>query len=205
MSLKDKQEKVWANFPASEAERYWNNRKHKKRSRWFAAFISEYKFDSAFEVGVNCGRNLDYILRFTPGIDVGGIDINEAALEFAKEHVPNAKLEHGSIHEMGTTEKYDIVFTSGVLLHVPPGDVDKVIQRCLDKANKYVIHMETNGRDRIINGPAELNPSKKVSHKLRCVHDYVRIYKKLGYVAESEKISEFHETDARHIIIVKKG
>lgn len=204
MNHRHEQEKIWQSFGKDEAERYWNKRRHKKRSRWFASMLSKYSFESVYEVGVNCGRNLEYILRFSPDTLVGGIDINREALDFAQEQIPGAQLTHGSIYDLSAEPKYDVVFTSGLLLHIPPDAVSDVIQSLLNKANKYVMHMETQGQDRVLNGPQEFNPTEKVSRKLRCVHNYSRLYHHLGYKTYIRTISEYPESDAQHIIIVTK-
>lgn len=204
MNNRRAQEYIWENMPLSEAERYLEKGAHRKRSKFFAAMLLDYDFQSIYEVGVNSGRNLDYILRYSPDKIVGGIDINKDAIALAKENLPDAHLECGSIYNLDIDKKYDIVFTSGLLLHIFPEDVKNVIYNCIKKSNKYVMHMETQGQDIIINGPKELKPTNKVSRKLRCVHNYARIYSELGCDAAVET-SLYPESDAQHFIIVKTG
>lgn len=199
-TIKDKQTELWKN--KDSAKHYWVAQKHEDRRNWFTGLLKMKRFYSIYEVGCNSGKNLWHIKRDMPDKLVGGIDINTGAIKLAKQMVPSGVFSVGDIHDLDVTDQYDIVFTSGVLLHVPPKSVKNILQRCLDKAEKYVVHMETNGQDQIINGPAEFNPTKKVSDKLRCVHNYAKMYTELGYRAVVRDIPCRTEDDAQHIIIV---
>lgn len=203
MGLKEEQAELWSKKPRSDVERYWESQRHLGRRKWFAIKLRDYKFDSIYEVGCNSGPNLWYVNEAFENKRIGGIDINPEAIKFASEKLPDAEFSVGSLYELDTEDKYDIVFTSGVLLHIPPDQVKSVILKCIEKANKYVIHMETQGSDKVITGPAELNPIKKVKKKLRCVHNYYKIYRDLGYNPILKRAGGKEEEDARHFIIVK--
>jgi len=202
MDTKEQQANFWKAKGPTEAERYWKTERHRKRRKWFAARLKRYDFESIYEVGCNSGRNLWYVENKLPGKRLGGLDINSHAINLAREMVPQAEFHNIDICDMDVEDKYDIVFTSGVLLHIPPSHIYEVIEKCIQKANKYVMHMETQGPDEIINGPKELHPTKKVSDRFRCTHNYIKIYKKLGLKAKY-KTAWFGEEDARHLIVVK--
>ena len=89
-------------------------------------------------------------------------------------------------------------------MHIHPDFVKDIIQKCVLKANKFVIHMETQGVDKILNGPREICPENKVSRKVLCVHNYDKIYSELGLSASIKTIT-CPEEDAQHIISVKVG
>lgn len=200
MGLKEEQANFWRNKDYSESKRYWYTERHRKRRKWFAIRLKEYEFESAYEVGCNSGRNLWYIENKMPGKRLGGLDINHHAIEMATKMLPQAEFHIKDICDIDTENKYDLVFTSGVLCHIPPGHIYEVIKKCISKANNYVMHMETQGVDKIINGPKELNPTKKVSRRFRCVHNYARIYRELGYKV-SVCTAYNGEEDAEHLIV----
>lgn len=201
MKLRDKQAKIWES--KNTAEHYWSAEKHKNRRKWFVETLEKFRFGSIYEIGCNSGRNLWEIKKAYPDKLVGGIDINKKAIDFAKKKMPYGIFYTGNIHEMSTEDKYDVIFTSGVLLHIPPKDVKSILNRCIQKANKYILHMETNGESCVINGPKELKPIKKTSDKLRCIHNYAKLYEELGYGAAIRQIPDCKEDDAAHIVVVK--
>lgn len=200
MSISSKQTVLWKN--KNSAHHYWNSKRPKKRREWFINSLGSIRFASIYEVGCNSGRNLWAVTQTYPDKLVGGIDINEEAIDMARNKMPQGAFEVGDIHTLNTDDEFDVVFTSGVLLHISPNSIKKVLSLCISKAKKYVLHMETYGVDKVINGPAHMNPTKKVSKKLRCIHNYARLYEELGYSAKIGKIPHA-EKDAAHIIIVK--
>lgn len=201
MKLRERQNKLWEE--RDTASYYWTAEKHRERIAWFVRNLRGMRFGSIYEVGCNSGRNLWEIRQEYPDRLIGGLDINKEAIRFAKNKMPYGDFSVQNIHEMSVERKYDIVFTSGVLLHVPPVDVKNILSRCIKKSKKYVLHMETNGERQIINGPKSAKPTKKISNKLRCIHNYAKIYEELGYSAKVRNIPKGGEDDAAHIIIVK--
>lgn len=162
------------------------------RTNWFANKLTEYDFDSIFEVGAFTGRNLKRIAEDFPGINISGIDINAKAIEYAKKTNFVTNLEVVNVYDMPTDDKYDIVFTMGVLIHLHPEGLKDVLRKCIDKSNKYVMHMENNGNGTIWMGPKNLNPVH-ITHEDRLLHWFptiVESYKGLGYEAQVIELPE---------------
>lgn len=191
------QESVWAN--ESNAEHYWQAHSH--RSKWFAERIPA-GIKSVFEVGCSSGRNLKFILERHPHLKVGGIDINASSIESARARIPNGNFIVGSIYDNSwVEEKYDMIFTSGVMLHIIPSKIDDVINKILRKAKLYISHMETNGTNKILNWHAESRPSDKITSKLCWEPNIMDIYHQKGVKAEIQNIP-CGETDAKHHIYI---
>lgn len=201
MSIKIEQEQYWEKRGPTSSLHYWEHKLHKKRSKGLASILENYDFSSVYEVGANSGRNLWRIRQKFPHVRLGGLDINAEAIEFAKANIPDASLDVMSIYDIDVEDKYDIVFTAGVLMHIPPDCVSDVIHKCAQKANKFVIHIETYGIDSIVNGPKELKPTKKKTSLLRCVHNYKRIYNELGLLPAIDRVQKWATQDASHVII----
>jgi len=201
----EKQLKVWAGQSASRVESYWNYPSCIKRSEWFSRQLEQYEFSSIFEVGVFSGRNLKYIADVFTKVRIGGIDVNAEAIKFAKDKLPAAELDLCSVYDVDTDDKWDIVFTVGVMIHIPPDGIEKAIDKCLEKASKFVIHMESISNDNIINGPAEVNPSNKIKNKLQWWPDLVKRYKSRGYdIITNVSVPYYRKTHPFRMIVVKK-
>jgi SAM-dependent methyltransferase len=195
------QQEIWNN--CKKFDRYANGRVGIKRSMWFVNQIEELNVSSIFEVGCFVGRNLKYINQAYPEIKLGGLDINAESLEYARKEVPNAKLQHMSVYDMDD-ECWDLVFTMGVLIHIPPDGIEDVIKKCIKKANKYIIHIDRQGSGDILMGREEFNP-KKTHDKFHWAPDIKGIYKKFGYDATVKCVpEELNRGGATHIVIVKK-
>lgn len=177
-----------------------------ERSKWFAEQLAPYEFDSIFEVGVFAGRNIKYIKESFPSVHTAGLEINPKAVRFAREKVGMGKeLLCMDAHDMGSiSEKFDIVFTSGVLIHFMPEDVKGMLEKMLKMSNKYVMHIEQLGQGNLTAGPKHMKPSYKVSGQMQWDVNLIDIYKELGYDANVVKLPDSCKTNgAAELIVVK--
>lgn len=205
MYQRDKQGKIWADQTIDRVSAYWSYPNFTKRAKWLAEQLKQYKFGSVFEVGLFSGRNLKIIKEAFPKIKIGGIDINGTAINFAKEKLPDAELSTCSIYDMDTSNKWDIVLTMGVMIHIPPDGIDKAVYNCFQKASKYVVHAETVGNDKIINGPAALKPSNKIKEKMQWWPNLSYRYKKLGgKIILDIRIPYYRKDHPFRLIVVEK-
>lgn len=85
------------------------------------------------EVGCNIGNQL-LLLQEMGFHDLSGIEIQSYALEQAKERVEGAVFNRASVLAIPYPHRYfDLVFTSGVLIHIAPADLPVAmdeIHRC---------------------------------------------------------------------------
>ena len=85
------------------------------------------------EVGCNLGNQL-LLLQHMGFSNLYGIEIQPSALERARSRVPQACLQQASAFEIPYPDAYfDLVFTSGVLIHIAPPDLPNAfteIHRC---------------------------------------------------------------------------
>ena len=95
---------------------------------------------SAFEIGTNTGSNLDALKLLLPGATLAGIEINSKAQEIAakKGHL----VQLGTAQDVKKHRDYDLVFTSGVLIHIPPSDLGVIYDRMVDLSGRYVLTCE---------------------------------------------------------------
>ena len=98
---------------------------------------------SVLEVGCNVGRNLVALRNYLP--KVFGVDPNERVIENAK----------GALAGIGVTVRvadafdlpfddnsFDMVFTSGVLIHIDPQDLGRATDEIMRVSARYVVCIE---------------------------------------------------------------
>jgi len=97
------------------------------------------------EAGCNVGNNLS---AFPNDFKIHGIDVNEYALRKAKTKYPNFTFSHENLKKISLSESsFDLVFTRGVLVHVPDEEVDDVLKEILRISGKWVFNLEYFGED----------------------------------------------------------
>lgn len=112
-----------------------------KRERFWRSLIPD-DVKTILEVGCNLGSNLKAI-RGAVGIDAVGVDVNEKALleaagaGFEVHRMPGSEVSQRLGHEA-----FDLVFTAGVLIHVPPEDLDQTMAAIVEASKKYVVAIE---------------------------------------------------------------
>ena len=139
---------------AKNREDYWagrtryhtnNAESSKTRRTWFAEHVLSFNPRSILEVGCNDGANLKFLRANDPKVRLVGVDINKLALTKAKRIVKNATFKHGSLYDLQNMfrgNQFDVVFTMGVLIHIPPDGLRDVCQAMLHIARQHVFHVE---------------------------------------------------------------
>ena len=122
--------------------KWWKNRKIDWEKQYFtpshphrSLIIKEllrFKFQSVFEIGCGSGANLYDIYHIFKrlGVEVGGTDINEDAINEAKKQLPFDKdLCVGDARDIFFSDKsLDIILSDACLMYVPSKDIDKTIK-----------------------------------------------------------------------------
>ena len=94
------------------------------------------------EVGSNIGNQLLNLQKM--GFkELYGIEINKHAIEISKSRTRYINIIQGSALDIPFKDKYfDLVFTSGVLIHISPLDLKSVIKEMYRCTKKYIWGME---------------------------------------------------------------
>jgi hypothetical protein len=172
----------WASKDLNVINSYWTSPPATKRSLWFVDQLRQYEFESIFEVGYFSGRNIKYLHDVFDSVYISGLEINKKAVRFARQKLPDLELLSMNLHDMNSIDKkYDVVFSSGVLIHVPPEDLKGAVEKMIGISNKYVMHIESIGNNEVTAGPKHLNPTYKISGQTQWAPDLLAIYKDLGY------------------------
>lgn len=91
------------------------------------------KNSKILEVGCNVGNQL-VLLKNMGYHDLWGVDISKHAINMAKQRLDSNNIFEGSALQLPFEDnQFDLVFTSGVLIHISPDNVNKAlneIYRC---------------------------------------------------------------------------
>jgi len=148
-AYKTSQENVWSSdhgfrYVIHHMSEDWQNNIRIPVWTLFLAQVPDVS--SICEFGCNIGANLKAIHHVKPDIALTGIEINPHAVYMLQ------KEDIGDIHcasildaEMG--QQYDLVFTRGVLIHIHPDEVAKVMHNMARHAKRYVLIYEIYSAD----------------------------------------------------------
>jgi len=90
------------------------------------------------EVGSNVGAQL-HGLQSIGFKSLYGIELQPYAVEVSKQNTKNINLIQGSALDIPFKDSYfDLVFTSGVLIHINPDDIDLAIREVYRCTNEYI-------------------------------------------------------------------
>ena len=95
------------------------------------------------ECGCNIGRNIRQIKKAYPKSKTSVVEINREALEICKSNNKIEKYYSGSIFDCNfESNKFDLVFTMGVLIHIAPENLIEAMTRIKRWSKKYVLFGE---------------------------------------------------------------
>lgn len=141
--FKTEQERFWA---GEFGDNYITRNEDKKL---LAAKISLWSnivrdcggISNCLEFGPNVGLNLLALGTLLPKLDMYGVEINEKA-SIECNRIDRCTVYNDSILEFVTEQKYDLVFTAGVLIHINPDELPRVYDKMYECAGKYIVIAE---------------------------------------------------------------
>ena len=175
-------ESFWKNIPSG----YYEN--NTSEGVWRKAYIRDIarvnKLSSVLELGCNSGGNLLYIIKKVPNIQAVGLDICENALAHGKKEGNRAQLLAGSIYDLSRFEKnsFDMVFTSCVLIHIPPEKIKGIIKEMKRISKFFTIHMEHHSEEECVTRYHNDNPH-------RWAHNYIKAYDGALKIRDMERLA----------------
>lgn len=94
------------------------------------------------EVGCNIGNQLIALQRM--GFkSLYGIDVQHEAVELSKDKSKNINIIYGSAFDIPFKDGFfDLVFTSGLLIHISPDDISSVLSEIYRCTNKFIWGLE---------------------------------------------------------------
>ena len=96
------------------------------------------KNNKILEVGCNIGNQL-LLLKKMDYNDLWGIELQDYAVEIARKRIDGINIVKGSAFDTPFKDNYfDVVFTSGLLIHISPDDIEKVLDEMYRCTNSYI-------------------------------------------------------------------
>ena len=113
------------------------------RSEINATFLRDIAKGASFlEVGCNTGNQL-LMLQQMGYSNLSGIELQPYALEIAVRRLPGAALKLGSAVTLPDDDSaFDVVFTSGVLIHIAPKNLPRVLDEIYRCSREFIWGME---------------------------------------------------------------
>ncbi len=114
------------------------------RINFFKEVIDKtHDLQSVIEFGANIGLNILALKKLKPTLSITALEINSNACESLKT-IPNINVINESIVDAAPEKvgKYDLTFTSGVLIHINPEELDKSYNLLYECSNKYILVAE---------------------------------------------------------------
>jgi len=134
---------IWAgDFGDDYTER--NQPDWRLRLAAFRAMLDDLPVASVLEVGCNRGHNLQAI-RHLLGAEAAlvGIEPNERARKIANDSVAGAEILPGTVGDLPfDDDRFDLVFTAGVLIHVPPAALARSLREICRVSRRFVLAIE---------------------------------------------------------------
>ena len=96
------------------------------------------------EVGCNRGHNLRALSEILDAkTEIVGVEPNRYALELARQASSKSGALFGQASDLPFKDGYfDMVFTAGVLIHIPPADLPKVLAEIHRASGRYILAIE---------------------------------------------------------------
>lgn len=114
-----------------------------KRVPFWRRIMAQTEARSVLDVGCNAGWNLRALnVADRPTVVAVGIDLNARAVAEARHKGLHAVL--GSIYDIGALycETFDLVCTSGVLIHIAPADLETAMRNVMAASRRWVLAVE---------------------------------------------------------------
>lgn len=135
MRFKTEQEDFWKKKFGDN----YSKRNLKRNNRILAIgkelIANKVRLSSSIELGCNVGYNLDALKKIYPNIQTYGVEINKKAYLICKKKHP---CSNTSLLQFTTKNKFDLVFTCGVLIHQNPKFLKKIYSKLYSLSKKYI-------------------------------------------------------------------
>jgi spore coat polysaccharide biosynthesis protein SpsF len=92
---------------------------------------------SVLEFGANIGMNLLALRELVQNLEVGGIEINDKAVEQLRT-VKDVRVYQGSFFDYVPDRKWDLVLIKTVLIHIHPDMLGKVYRLLYESCAQYI-------------------------------------------------------------------
>lgn len=142
-------------------------------------------FDTALDLGCNCGVLVPWLTVASPNVKIHGVDVSVEALAEAIRSWPHHTWTLASIVDWlpKVDGPWDVVVSSSCLEHVAPADLDAVLLHVARVAAKAIVLQEVAVTNTLGEGPS-------LSGVPEWRHDYAKRLTRLGWTLLSERAQD---------------
>jgi pseudaminic acid biosynthesis-associated methylase len=110
----------------------------------FKKMLSGLRISRVLEIGCNRGHNLRTLSEiFSDDVEILGVEPNRYALAIARCASDKVSAMSGNIYDLPFKDRYfDLVFTSGVLSHVPLDRLADAMRETARVSSRYILALE---------------------------------------------------------------
>lgn len=136
----------------------------------FKTILDGLTLNSALEIGCNRGHNLIALSNLLgDDCDIVGIEPNKYAGVLARRD--RLTVFDGSVYDLSFEDgEFDLVFTTGVLIHIPPDNLSAAITEIYRVSSRYILAMEYFS-------PMDVDISYRGHNELLWKRNFPEIYK----------------------------
>ncbi len=174
----------WAMYAPEFYQDRWQHRIFPQHF-WLLNIIRKTKPQTILEAGCGFGRNLQFLIG--QGIDpkkLTGIDFSSPLLQKARQTLSSAvKLNQGKLQRLPYKKnQFDLVFTHGVLMHLPPSQIKTALGELIRITRSWLILIEevTPGSN-----PCKIN-------SFTWSHDYVGLINQYNLKILDQRQDKYH-------------
>lgn len=110
------------------------------RDVFWGQLLTAHPVQRVLEVGCNAGANLQWIVKHVPPTETFGIDVNQEALSRLRDRLPGVNAVAGFGRELPFRDRwFDLVFTTGVLIHQPASTLPIVMSEIVRASRRYIL------------------------------------------------------------------
>lgn len=170
---------------------------------------NKIKIRSVLEYGSNIGINLIALKKIYKKLDISAVEINRKACEILSKNIKEAKIFNESIlsfnkNNTNLDNKFDLVFTKTVLIHIDPKILFATYDALYKKSKKYIYIAEYYNP---IPMTIKYRGYNNKLFKRDFAGDLLKKYKKLklidyGFIYSNDR--KFHDPDNFNWFLFKK-
>ena len=109
----------------------------------FRHMLDGLSITSALEIGCNRGHNLLALAELLPDCEIVGIEPNGVALGIAQAASPRITALYGHALDIPFPDgSFDLVFTAGVLIHLPLASLSQALRNMHRASRRYLLSIE---------------------------------------------------------------
>lgn len=158
---------------------------------------------SILEVGCNLGSKLGAWLTALPGVSISGVEPNAEAVAKAAAIPGVTSVVQGDAYKLPfADESFDLVFSSGVFMHIPSNRINEAAGEAVRVAKRYVLAIEHYSESE-----QEIQPAFRGVPHMWFSRDYQKLYSQFPSLTflYREPYREWYLTDTFVWLFGKNG